>query len=701
MTDGCRALVIVVLLLSSVVGATVTAAGGVDTSSEERGLDAPNSQADERTVSPDRLRSGIDASRGHLLNEFSGDHWFANLSYRNESAPRSVRLTLNYALMLELVDGSEQSQRDALGYALSRRSADGGWNDTVANHAALLLFREAYPGEYPDVAADVEREIDSQNMTLDQFEGTTFLNASFLTRVYYFLQSDRYDRSQLFDIDSVRGGTQDVASMTPAFEDGFDPDRRFLVPYTVVESMSSSIFLAEIRNNDSEAAQDRRELAAEVLLGRQSHDGNWEVAQGGVRAITALALQGYTTDDRSIRKGLAALERMQRSDGRLPPFAMSITDTADAHRTLHRTGVSKDNETLRRAAQWLVDARTTPPNGSNPAPAVMFRRHHGGGWGLIPSAYSDWDDTALAVEALSPYDDRVTADSVDFLFDVQNSDGSWTTYTTDFSPLTDRERERVIDTVGRETYRGLFVDPEANAVTAHALTALGKHGYTVENNESVRRAVSALLSNRSDDGLWGAAWYNDYTYGTAAVLMAFDDVGVDMSRTEVQQAAESIVERQNPDGGWGEQWTPDEPDYHRWSESSVEQTAWAVQALLAAGLSPDHSAVARGVDYLLDEQRADGSWKVEPAFKLGGGVPTYRNPVLTQTGGLLALTMYAEARDVPTAPRESADGVALLPEPELAVPLAVLTAVVAAVLFRRLFRRRRADSLVHRGNQDT
>lgn len=634
-------------------------------------------------LSDARVQRGVDGSRGYLMSQFSDGHWFANLSYRNESGPRSVRLTLNYALMLELVNGSEQNQRKALSYALSQRSADGGWNDSAANYAGLLLLREAYPDEHPDVVADIEREIEAKNMTLQPFAGKTFLNASFLTRVYYLELSERYNRSELFDTEAVRGGSENVARMTPAFEDDFDPDKRFMVPYTVIGSMATSIFVAEIRNNTTEDAEDRRKLAAKIILGRQGHDGNWEVTQGGVRAITALALQNYTTENRTVSKGLGALGRMQRVNGRLPPFAMSVTDTADAHRTLLRTGVPKDNETLRRAAQWLLDARTTGQNGSNPAPAVMFRKYHGAGWGLVPSAYSDWDDTALAVDALNAYDHRLTNRSVQFLFRVQNSDGSWTTYTTDFSPLTDRERKRAIDMVGRETYRGLFVDPEANAVTAHALTAVGEHGYTVQNNESVRRSVEYLLANRSDNGLWGTAWYNDYTYGTAAVLLAFDDVRVNMSRPEVQQSAQTLIEKQNADGGWGEEWTREESDYHRWTESSVEQTAWAVQALLAAGVSPNHPAVRGGVDYLLDHQRADGSWKVRPAFKLGGGVPTYRNPVLTQTGALLALTMYAEEKDVPTAPDEKSSPVSEATTPELLVPVVSVATLVAGVLLRR------------------
>ncbi|WP_248905695.1 prenyltransferase/squalene oxidase repeat-containing protein [Halocatena marina] len=655
-------------------------------SSEDSSEDTTRTTAG-MNVSENRIQTAVNDSRAHLLSQASNDHWFANLSYRNETAPRSVRITLNYALMLELINGSEQSQRKALSYALSQRSSNGGWNDTTANYAALLLLRQAFSGAHQEVISDIKREIEDENMTLHPFEGETFLNASFLTRLYYLKLSDRYDRSELFDTESVNGGAENIANMTPAFEDGFDPDKRFIVTYAVLGSMTTSIFMAEINNNETEAANDRRKLAEQIILGRQGHDGNWEVTQGGVRALTALAVQNYTTENRTVEKGLDALQRMQRDNGRLPPFAMSVTDTADAHRTLHRTGVSKDNETLRRAAQWLLDVRTTAPNGSNPAPAILFRTHHGAGWGLVPTTYSDWDDTALAIDALNVYDDRLTNRSVQFLFAVQNSDGSWGAYMTDFAPLSDRERQRAIDEIGRDAYEGLFIDPEAHAVSAHALTAVGEAGYTVENNESVRHAVEYLIENNQPNGLWGSAWYSDYAYGTSAVLLAFEEIGVNMSRPEVQQATRALIEKQNSDGGWGEHWTPDDSDYHRWGSSTVEQTAWAVQALLAAEVSPDHPAVRRGVDYILDHQRSDGSWTPHAAFKLGSGVPTYRNPVLTQTSGLLALTMYAESKDISTAPNETKSGllsrVVVL---EVLVPIVSLVALLGGFFIRRYWR---------------
>jgi squalene-hopene/tetraprenyl-beta-curcumene cyclase len=52
--------------------------------------------------------------------------------------------------------------------------------------------------------------------------------------------------------------------------------------------------------------------------------------------------------------------------------------------------------------------------------------------------------------------------------------------------------------------------------------------------------------------------------------------------------------------------------------STASQTAWALLALFSAGIF-DTVPVRRGIEYLLDSQREDGSW--EDAFWTGTGFP--------------------------------------------------------------------------------
>jgi squalene-hopene/tetraprenyl-beta-curcumene cyclase len=70
-----------------------------------------------------------------------------------------------------------------------------------------------------------------------------------------------------------------------------------------------------------------------------------------------------------------------------------------------------------------------------------------------------------------------------------------------------------------------------------------------------------------------------------------------------------LIAIQNADGGWGEDGSSYRLDYQGFepAPSTPSQTAWALLALMAAGVL-DHPAVARGVEYLISTQRADGLW---------------------------------------------------------------------------------------------
>src|SRR6202007_529373 len=83
-------------------------------------------------------------------------------------------------------------------------------------------------------------------------------------------------------------------------------------------------------------------------------------------------------------------------------------------------------------------------------------------------------------------------------------------------------------------------------------------------------------------------------------------------------AVEWLAAIQNPDGGWGEDGSSYKLDYHGYGRgpSPPPQTPRAVLGLIAAG-ELDHSAIARGIKYLADNQGADGFWN-EPRYTATG-----------------------------------------------------------------------------------
>src|SRR5262249_21869479 len=108
-------------------------------------------------------------------------------------------------------------------------------------------------------------------------------------------------------------------------------------------------------------------------------------------------------------------------------------------------------------------------------------------------------------------------------------------------------------------------------------------------------------------GFWGR-WLANYLAATAFVLQGLAAAGEDMQAPWIQRAVQWVVERQNQGGGWGEDVAsyahPERPGR---GPSMPPLTGLVLSGLIAAGKA-DSPAVATGIRYLLDQQRADGTW---------------------------------------------------------------------------------------------
>jgi squalene-hopene/tetraprenyl-beta-curcumene cyclase len=95
-----------------------------------------------------------------------------------------------------------------------------------------------------------------------------------------------------------------------------------------------------------------------------------------------------------------------------------------------------------------------------------------------------------------------------------------------------------------------------------------------------------------------------------------------MGQPWVRRAAEWVASMQQDEGGWGEDCASYvDPAMRGRGTATASQTAWALLALLATS-SPDYDeAVARGVRWLVERQRKDGTWD-EPQYT-GTGFPGY------------------------------------------------------------------------------
>jgi squalene-hopene/tetraprenyl-beta-curcumene cyclase len=353
------------------------------------------------------------------------------------------------------------------------------------------------------------------------------------------------------------------------------------------------------------------------IVDRQEADGSW----GGIQppwvySLIALTLRGYPLEHPVIQRGLGGLEGFAIDDGhtrRLEACQSPVWDTALALIALADSGAAPDGEALVRGADWLLGEQILGRGDW----AVRRPGLEPGGWAFefANVNYPDVDDTAevvLALHAVAHPDparvQRAIERGARWLVGMQSSDGGWGAFDADNC------RWLIRDIPFCDF--GEVIDPPSADVTAHAvemLAALGQGG-----GEPARRGAAWLLNHQEPDGSWFGRWGVNHVYGTGAVVPALIAVGIPPEHDSVRRAVAWLERHQNADGGWGEDARSyEDPAWIGRGPSTASQTAWALLALHAAGERSE--AVRRGVRWLVETQRPDGTWD-EPQFT-GTGFP--------------------------------------------------------------------------------
>jgi squalene-hopene/tetraprenyl-beta-curcumene cyclase len=159
-----------------------------------------------------------------------------------------------------------------------------------------------------------------------------------------------------------------------------------------------------------------------------------------------------------------------------------------------------------------------------------------------------------------------------------------------------------------------MIDPPTEDVTAHVVEMLAalKCG---PDDPFVAGGLDYLRREQKPEGCWFGRWGVNYIYGTWCAISALVAAGT--GRDMVERAAEWLLRVQNPDGGWGESChSYADPTFAGVGRSTPSQTGWAVNALQIAGYA-QHTAVGRGLAFLCERQRADGSWDEREATGTG------------------------------------------------------------------------------------
>jgi squalene-hopene/tetraprenyl-beta-curcumene cyclase len=357
--------------------------------------------------------------------------------------------------------------------------------------------------------------------------------------------------------------------------------------------------------------------AAEWVVARQEADGSW----GGIQppwvySLLALHLLGYPLDHPCVRAGINGLEsfvvREATPDGvvrRLEACQSPVWDTALALTALLDAGTPPDDDSVVRAAKWLVDEEVRVSGDW----AVRRPGLAPGGWAFefANDGYPDTDDAAevlLALLRTQLRDHPSVARGIDWVTGMQSSDGGWGAFDAD-------NTSRLPNRLPFCDF-GEVVDPPSADVTAHIVELLAHAG--LSDSMACRRGVAWLRDAQEQDGSWFGRWGANHVYGTAAAIPALVVAGVAVDDDAVRRGLGWLERHQQDDGGWGEDLRSyRDPSWRGRGTTTASQTAWALMALLAVGRRDE--VVRQGIRWLVERQREDGTWD-EPEYT-GTGFP--------------------------------------------------------------------------------
>ncbi|HEV2639439.1 MAG TPA: prenyltransferase/squalene oxidase repeat-containing protein [Actinocrinis sp.] len=582
----------------------------------------PGSGADPRDERHERVRGAIAAGAEELFRRQSADGVFG------DDPPASVLGTAGAITALHAADPSGSAELIAAGARWLRgvQHEDGGWGGVIgagSEPVATSVAAAALQIVAPDASTAAVKAGQAALAALGGVEGITDLAVAHLCAQFQVLAGFAPARSlrrlplEIVLADSVRRSRISFRTapfiglaLMQATIDPPGPVRRLTNRMAVPEALR---LLHAVHDHERRTGAFSRDPwpAALVCLG---------LAHAGMAPEIAAAIVG-------------SLRASVRADGSWDAVSnLDLTRSAFAATGLIAAGYGADPR-LVRTRDFFHRTRQQDAFTVLDCPA--------GGWSF--SDEHGWPATLESAEilaALAGFPDRerdeVLRGGVGWLISRQDTRGSWSLWVRDTR---------------------LPNDGPCPGITSQGVVALLESGRGADD-ERVRSAADWLETRQAPDGTFENLWYRDHTSGTAMVLGALAMAGRG-SGPVAGAARRWLLATQHPDGSWGtgeDSGGSDGSTGPAASAGSVEETSWALPALLAAGVPADSTPIRRAVDWLLDAQQPDGDWPATRVCAYIRHQMYYPNGAITRGLALRALASYRSAVDAADAAAAAAGG---------------------------------------------
>ncbi|WP_417376654.1 prenyltransferase/squalene oxidase repeat-containing protein [Gimesia maris] len=547
------------------------------------------------TISCQRIQAAYQRSRAELLSlRNSTGHWTGELS-------TSALSTATAIMALEMIrrkrppaDLSLNTYIDnGIRWLAEHQNSDGGWGDTVksfSNISTTMLCHAVFHAT-KSTEQYVSHVVNARQY-IDRVGGVEAVVA-------------RYGKDKTFSVPilthcALAGLVKWKTIPALPFELACLPARFYKTVRLPVVSyaLPALIAIGQVRHHFCKPRNPITRLIRKLAVKRSlkklisiqpSNGGFLEAAP--LTSFVTMSLAGMgLTDHPVVQKGLQFLLDSVRPDGSWPiDTNLATWTTTLSVNALEGTLAEFEKTPIR---EWLLQQQYKelhPYTSAEPG---------GWAWTDLPGGVPDADDTPGAILALlnlqpEEPDTQQTADlqvalrnGVKWLLDLQNSNGGWPTFCRGWGALPfDQSAADISAHVIRALQAWLQTEPES----AEAELRL-------RAERAVRNSFKYLAKVQRPDGSWLPLWFGNQhvendenpVYGTARVLAAYAH-GEQCGSIQAEQGILFLKSVQNLDGGWGGATS---------APSSVEETALAVDTLLALGLEPADPVVAQGLNWL-------------------------------------------------------------------------------------------------------